>query len=401
MNKRSAFITPYIALTAACSLVLLAGCGNDKFESNKDFVEAIHAEGPGNPSGEDDTASVPPINKSMDDIAKIRMETTDLMLEMIKNNEIHHHKLKVYNDGKMPLKITKIDTTCACTMGYVTPETAVVPPMGESWIDVTLDPNRVPGFSSHKVLTITSTDPAHPQVEVQVRSTIQPEFYIEAEDLVVGDIPKGELIEKRLRVRQLQDIPMTVSGIEVMTRGATSAKIPGITARVEDIPEAQWQAPGKREYDVVVATTPELPAGAFERSMVLATDVGRLPKFLIRMSGTTIAPYAVKPIYPERIVLAAAQLEGDQTARANFIATAPLSLTIVSTSNPVLTATVLPGSSPQEAFVEARVAAADVPKKLLDETVTVQVVVEGKTFTEIVGVKNAGNADAAGGGHDH
>lgn len=401
MSKRSAFITPYIALTAACSMVLLVGCGNDKYESNKDFVESIHAESPGNTSGEDATASVPPINRSMDDIAKIRMETTNLDLGLIKNNELHHHKLKVFNDGKMPLKITKIDTSCACTMGYVTPETAVVPPNGESWIDVTLDPNRVPGFSSHKVLTITSTDPAHPQVEVEVRSSIEPEFHIDTEELVVGDIAKGDALEKRIRVRQIQDVPMTVSGIEVMTRGATAAKIPGITARVEDIPEAQWQAPGKREYDVVIATTSDLPAGAFERNLILSTDVKRLPKFLIRMSGTVLAPYAVKPVYPERIVLVPGQAEGDHVARASFISSAALSLSIMSTSNPVLTATVVPGSSPQEAFVEARVAAANVPNKLFDETVTVQVVADGKTFTEIIGVKNAGNADAAGDGHDH
>lgn len=397
MSTRSAIITALMALVAAFSVLPLSGCGGSTYESNEAFVESIH-QGGGSSSAESD-GTIPSIDEPMDNVAKIRFETTDLDLGLVKNDEIHHHKLKVYNDGKMPLKITKIDTTCACTMGYVTPETAVVQAGGESWIDVTLDPNRVPGFSSHKVLTITSTDPAQPQVNVDVRSSIEPEFYIDTEDVVLGDIPKGEAVERRVRIRQMQDIPMLASGIEVMAQGATAAKIPGLSARVEEIPEAQWQSPGKREYDVVIVTAPELSAGPFERTLVLLTDIKRLARFRIGVTGTAIAPYTPAPVYPERITLLPEG--GDVVARATFTSTGPLSLAIAGTSNPLLTATVVPGTTPNEVSVEARMAAASVPHQLFDETVNVQVTAGGKTFTEIVGVRNAGNAEAPGDGHDH
>lgn len=381
---------------AAVLLSPLAGCGGSEYESNEDFVKSLPT------TGETD-GTMPPVGESMDNVAKIRLETTDLDLGLVKNDAIHHHKLKVYNDGKMPLKITKIDTTCACTMGHVTPENAEVPPGGASWIDVTLDPSRVYGFDSDKVLTITSTDPKQSQVEVHVRSKVEPEFFIETEKIDFSDVPKGEVVERRIRYRQLQEEPAVVSEVQVLTIGADVAQIPGIEARVEEIPEAQWQSPGKREYDIVIATRPELSAGPFQRGMLMLTDHKRdvLKRFRLDAIGTVIAPYAVTPIYPVRTVLERESGE-NFVARATFTSTAPLALAIGDISNPIVTATVVAGASPNEVHVDMRVPATSIPNKLFDETVSVQVTAEGKTFTEIVGVRNAGNAEASGHeDHDH
>ena len=381
---------------AAVLLSPLAGCGGSEYESNEDFVKSLGT------TGETD-GTMPPVGQSMDNVAKIRLETTDLDLGLISNDAIHHHKLKVYNDGKMPLKITKIDTTCACTMGNVTPENAVVPPGGESWIDVTLDPSRVYGFNSHKVLTITSTDPEKSQIEVQVRSTLEPEFFVETVAVAFGDVAKGERVERRVRYRQLQEEPANLTGVQVLTLGADAARIPGIEARVEEIPEAQWQSPGKKEADIVITTGPELSVGAFERGTLLLTDYKReiLKRYRIDVTGTVIAPYVVVPIYPVRAILQP-EVGGGFVARATFTSTGPLTLAIGDISNPAVAATVVPGTSPNEVHVDLRVPAASMPNKLFDETVSVQVTAEGKTFTEIVGVRNAGNAEASGHeDHDH
>src|SRR5690606_23426682 len=110
-----------------------------------EFLTSVQQSGK---TGVEADGTMPPMGESMDQIAQIRLETKDLDLGLVANDKIHHAKLKVFNDGKMPLKITKIDTTCACTMGSIPPERALIPGGGESWIDVTLDPNRVPGFYS-------------------------------------------------------------------------------------------------------------------------------------------------------------------------------------------------------------------------------------------------------------
>jgi hypothetical protein len=396
MNKRNALIFAIWGLLACAPILALTGCGGSDYESEEKFIESLHKEGA--PKGEAD-GTMPPVGEPMQ-VSIIRLETNDLDLGTIKNDQIHHHKLKVFNDGKMPLKITKIDTTCACTMGNIPPERSTIQPGDESWIDVTLDPNRVPGFTSHKTLTITSTDPAQPQVSVDVRAKVEPEYFIEKEELELGELNKGDIVERRVRFRQLQELPANVTGVEVLTVGPRAPRIPGMTARIEAIPEAQWQTPGKWECDIVITTGPEISSGIFERNVVLLTDVKRLPRHRIHVTGTAKAPYTPAPVYPERAMLRPGD-GGNYTARATFVSTGALSLTIAATSNPVIAATVVPGSTPNEFHVDMQVPAAEVQSKPFDETVSVQVTAEGKTYTEIVGIRNLTNEESGEGNHAH
>lgn len=397
MNKRNALILVVGGLLAAAPMLILSGCGGKGYESDQEFIENLHKNGPlkGDADG-----TMPPVGEPMQ-VSIIRLETSDLDLGVVKNNEIHHHKLKVFNDGKMPLKITKIDTTCACTMGNIPPERSTIQPGEESWIDVTLDPNRVPGFSSHKVLTITSTDPAQPQVNVDVRAKIDPEYFIETEALELGEFNKGDVVERRVRFRQIQEQPANVTGVEVLSIGPRAPRIPGMTARVEVVPEAQWATPGKSECEIVIATGPEITPGLFERNVVLLTDVKRLPRHRILVTGTAKAPYTPAPVYPERALLRPGADQANFTARATFVSTGPLALAVSATSNPAITATIVPGASPNEFHVDMQVPAGEVQSKPFDETVTVQVTAEGKTYTEIVGVRNLTNEESAEGSHAH
>jgi hypothetical protein len=378
-------------------MLALSGCGGSDFESDKEFIESLHKDGA--PKGEAD-GTMPPVGEPMQ-VSIIRLETNDLDLGTVKNDQIHHHKLKVFNDGKMPLKITKIDTTCACTMGNIPPERSTIQPGEESWIDVTLDPDRVPGFSSHKILTITSTDPAQPQVSVDVRAKIEPEYFIETETLELGEFNKGDVVERRVRFRQIQELPANVTGVEVLTVGPRAPRIPGMTARVEVLPEAQWKTPGKSECDIVITTGPEISSGLFERNIVLLTDVKRLPRHRIIVTGTAKAPYTPAPLYPERAMLQPTADGANATARATFVSTGPLTLTIAATSSPAIAATVVPGGTPNEVHVDMLVPAAEVKSKPFDETVSVQVTAEGKTYTEIVGIRNLTNEESAEGSHAH
>ncbi len=397
MNKRNALIFVFWGLLACAPILALSGCGGNDYESEEKFIESLHKDGA--PKGEAD-GTMPPVGEPMQ-VSIIRLETNDLDLGTVKNDQIHHHKLKVFNDGKMPLKITKIDTTCACTMGNVPPERSTIQPGEESWIDVTLDPNRVPGFTSHKTLTITSTDPAQPQVSVDVRAKVDPEYFLENEELELGEFNKGDVVERRVRFRQLQELPANVTGVEVLTVGPRAPRISGMTARVEVLPEAQWKTPGKSEWDIIIATGPEISVGLFERNVVLLTDVKRLPRHRIHVTGTAKAPYTPAPVYPERAMLRPGSDVANHTARATFVSTGPLSLTIAATSNPAIAATVVPGSTPNEFHVDMQVPAAEVQNKPFDETVSVQVTAEGKTYTEIVGIRNLTNEESVEGNHAH
>lgn len=400
MIKRSAVYSITGLLLVFSLSATLTACGPSEHQSDEEFLDAVRGAGK---SGDTADGTVPPVDRPMDEVARARMETNDLDLGVVPNDRITHRKLKVYNDGKMPLKITRIDTTCACTMGHITPENAVVAPGQESWLDVTLDPNRVMGFKSHKTLTITTSDPVQGQIAVDVRAQIEPEFALDIdEELALGDFAKGERLERRIRFRQVQEAPATILGVEPISTGARAAKISGLDIRVDEIPEAEWQTPGKREYDIVIGTTPEISAGTFERTLVMRTDVPRLQRFPIYVAGTALAPYTANPVYPQRVALQPEEGADGFIARVNFGGSGDISVVPGAPSNPALVATAVQGALPASWVLELRIPLSGLEAhKAFDETVPVEVTADGKTYTEIVGVQYTSAGHSPDDGHDH
>ena len=229
-----------------------AGCGNSEYESADDFLNSIDTEAD---NGVPLEASMPPVGTESEqgELAKIRVETDELDMGLIAYNELAHKKLMVYNDGGMPLKITRVDTTCACTKGEVKPENSVIQPGQSSWIDVVVDPRRIPGFHSRKVLTITSTDPSQMTVEVGVSAAVDPEFDIGSDEIDLGDVEKGVPFEKRIRFRQLIEDTVNVVGLEAFVPGLLRLADPGFTTEVVPVPESEWKVEGRHEFDLVLS----------------------------------------------------------------------------------------------------------------------------------------------------
>jgi len=404
MHKRNAYLVVAGWVAVASAVVSIPGCGSGGPQSEEDFLSEVRGESVSGAGAVAD-GTVPPVTESMDNVAKVRLETTDLHLGTVPNGELTHRKLMVYNDGKMDLKITKVDTTCACTMGYINPDTAVVGPGKESWIDVVFDPNRVNGFKSHKVLTITTTDPAQAQILVDVRADIEPEFSVSVEDLDFGEVKKGERTEKRVRYRQVQEAPANLLSAEILGVGPRAARVPGFDVSVEKIPEDQWQTPGKSEFDLIIATNGDLPSGAFDRYVTLNTDTKRMPQYHMKVLGTNLAPYTIAPIYPARAALLPDQATKTMATSATFTSTGTISIAPGTPTNPAISATVQPGPAPGEIALDIRVAPEGiVPHKGFDEILPVQVTVDGVTFNEIVGVQFAGaggEEHSEGDGHQH
>lgn len=372
-----------IAVLAAILILsagLLQGCGGGDVESNEDFVKEMR-----NRSGEAD-GTLPPIGEPMGNVAQIRLETHEMDLH-IANDQPHFDKLKVYNDGKMPLKITKIDTSCACTQGSISPERATIQPGQSTWIDVMVDPTRIPGFKTRKVLTITSTDPERSFIEVGVTSHVDPEYELDTDDEIdVGDMMKGNTVERTIRFRQIQEAPVHVTNVEPLTVGIRNAKIPGVTAELTEIPEAQWKTPGKREYDIKLTIGPDLPAGKFERNVMLTTDVARFHVQRILVLGTVVAPYQVTPLYPERAVLVPDATGANLSTAFLIIGNSPVTIANVAPEDPALVTEVVPGDSADQAKLTVRLPGA-APAGTLDETIRFQVNVDGHAYDEFVGVR--------------
>lgn len=393
------------ALVAA-ALCGLAGCGGEKPESEKDFIQSIRES-----AGADDSAvgTLPGVGESMQKVARIRVETTEFDAGLIANDELHHTKLKIYNDGHTPLTLTKVDTTCACTQGFIEPERATVPPGGESWIDVVIDPYRIPKFHSHKTLSIVSTDPNQGVVQVGVSADVDPEFEVDTDEIDVGELKKGEVVEKRVRFRQLQEAPIALSGLVPATGGANGALVPGVSGEVVAIPETEWRSPGHPEYDLVLTIGPDLPAGSLERALVLKLDTPRMKMFRIGILGTVAAPYTVTPAYPNRTLLKPDPRSGASIAHVSFEANSPVTLSDMTSENTNLVLSVNSGSTPNEAALAIALTGAPLTENL-DTVVRVKVHVDGQAYDELVAVRAAAAAGALpeaagdhspGDGHNH
>ncbi len=391
---------PFLVTLGA--LMVLPGCGNSGYESDKDFLDSLPIEGTAN---EDVIGTLPPIDVPMGQIAKIRVETTELDMGIIANDEQTHRKFMVYNDGGMPLKLTRVDTTCACTQGQISPESSLIQGGEAGWIDVVLDPRRIPGFHSEKVLTITSTDPETPNVEVTVTAQVDPEYDIGSDEIDLGDIPKGEAFEKRIRFRQLIDRPVNVTDLQPLVPGIVESGDSGFTTAVEEIPEAEWQTPGHREYDLIFMFEPSMPAGPFVRYARLFTDIERTNRHRLTFTGTVIAPYTAFPAYPDRAEFM--KPAGKKAYETHFVFTAGTPITVANIVPRIeaLKAEAVPGQKPNEVVVNVTFEGEPETGVVFDETLDIELIVDGKSYTEKVGAyinPNPGmGGHGPGDGHNH
>jgi len=371
------------ALHAAGLAFILAGCGEAPNETDEAFLESVRAS---NVVGETGTPTLPGAGEDPAKAPSIQLETTELDVGVIANDRPHHTRLNFTNKGGMALRISNITSSCPCTEGTVTLDNAVVAPGAAGWIDITIHPDRLLGFRTRKVLTVTSTDPVNSVIEVGVTTAIDPEYELSPELLEVGEIEKGATFERRVRFRQIQDAPISVLNFEMATDGSKAATVPGIAVAIADIPEAEWQAAGKREYDLIFQFGPDLPAGEFKRSAFLYTDIPRFGRQRIGITGTVKAPYEVTPLYPERALLALVPGTGYAQARFEFVADDLVTLKDLAPEDPRLTAAIEDGSEPGRAVLLVTLpnAASEAP---MDTIVRLNVEVGGVAYSELVGVQ--------------
>jgi hypothetical protein len=376
----------YCIVLALAVLPGLAGCGDgsSKNQSTDEFLESLDLDGK---PGEILESSLPPIGESMDNAGKIRLETEEFDMGVIRNDELAHAKIKVYNDGGLPLKITDISTTCACTMGTVTPENAVVPGGAESWIDVVVDPRRITGFHSKKKLTIVSTDPKNRFVHVDVVANVDPEYDIGPDEIDLGQLPKGENFEKRIRFRQAGAETVNIEELTPLLPGVLKSGDPGFTVAIEDVPDTDWQESGRHEYDLVFNFTPTMPAGPFTRYAKLTTDIKRIKNHRLTFTGTIAAPYAALPLYPERAELQRGGGEGPYTARITITAAEAMTVGAITPEDDTLQAVFTSGGLPNIAHIDVSYAGeAPAVGRFFDKYLDAELTIGGKTYTERIGV---------------
>lgn len=271
---------------------------------------------------------VPDNDPAAKGMPKIELQTAHFDMGVVPGNEIAVQSMKIYNRGTAPLKIDRVQTSCGCTTGEM--ELNLIPPNGEARLIIHVDPKKIPGFQTTKVLTIHNSDPLNPRPQIDVTTTVAPEMEVDPDVVDFGSIPRGEGFKRTIRIRQLQDAPLEVTG------AAFQRDFPFVSSKFAPIPEAEWRTPGKREYTIDIEISPEAPAGTVNEWFIISSNVDRMPQFSMRVRGTIVGPYQFTPA---TVTVRGAQIATPIENVLSLAGREPITILEVANSNPAVQVT--------------------------------------------------------------
>ena len=291
----------------------------------------------------------------------LKFSESPVEMGTIANDRIAEKQIIVENPGELPIEVLEIRTSCHCTegkfelaaLGADGRRVTTIGPHRQSTLIVSVDPARVPGFSSHKELTLVTNDPVNSEYTLEVISQVDPEFSMDPEVLDFGTIQRGTQAEIRAVVRQLTDKPLDI--IEVKQNKApdkskqqTLMNESPVEVELVRRPENQWKSPGHVEWDVLARLSPTSPPGKLHEQFWLFTNLKRSPEFEFNypfwVDGIVEAFYVVNTAsIGARSVATPGQ---SRVAEATVSAGVPITVTDVNVTGEDLIVEVAPQSEP-------------------------------------------------------
>ncbi len=270
-------------------------------KQDKPFLETIHELQEQTPLSEG-VGAAPPLDADQTQVPVLEV-VAEIDLGEVPNDRLSRHTLSLKNAGKEPLELTEVQSNCACTRGRIPDNGDWIAPGQTGTIEITVDPHRIPGFYSSKILSIFSNDPQEPMTDVTVIAHIDPEFEIVPQEVDFGEVAKGTVVTKTQHIRQLVDDPLEITEVKEHLAVLPNQHLADLDFLLEEVPPAQWKIPGKREYTVIITLNPIMPAGAFTRKYEVVSNVQRMPWFRGTIKGSIAAPYHISPTFPHKLSL--------------------------------------------------------------------------------------------------
>ncbi|MDX9972290.1 MAG: DUF1573 domain-containing protein [FCB group bacterium] len=297
LRSNQIVVVVLVAIAGVLGLVFWAALSPASREStglaDEDFLRSVREEAVRNP----ETAATEVGGEAPGGADASKVAVIDVLRDFdagtIPNDRITTKTLPIRNTGTFDLTIGQIGTQCACTVGAV--ERKVIPPGGEVPMTIALDPRRILGFESKKLLTIFSNDPKSGMTTVSVSCKVEPEFAVEPEKVELGQITKGQTVTAQVVFRQLQDAPFADDVFEV-TGVKVGDQSNAMTASVKARPESEWASPKHREYVVELTFDSTLaPVGAYDAVLSVDNTCKRVRTYRLSVHGEVVAAGAAAP----------------------------------------------------------------------------------------------------------
>lgn len=368
-TRRSALLAVAGLAFAAISL---AGCGEDKAPGGAPApAQEPAASTPTAGSTAPVTSATPPAQTGSP-----RIESATALYDMgtIPNDAPGEGEFAIFNRGTAPLVISKVSTSCGCTQGKAVDTT--VPPGGQTAIKVTVDPFRIPQFTSRKTLTIITNDPENPQVKVDVVARVEPEIEWDPASLDFGQVERGQAADKTIIVRQLQDAPFDLAAVRVS--GAEGF----FTATSVLRPEAEWKTPGKREFVISAKLSGDAPIGPFGATVAIETGLPRLKRLTIHAKADIKGPYSIEP---RQVVVRDAKAGQTVPAAFRVVSEGPIEFKSIAPTKSDVKVTPHPSDDGKSVTFDLTVGPAPA-SRLIRDVLVLDIISEGKPSQEKINV---------------
>lgn len=232
----------------------------------------------------------------------------------------------IKNTGNAPMTIA-VKSNCGCTVA-TKPKTPL--PAGETTtFTITYDTSR-PG-PVHKVVTITTNDPARPPVNIDVKGEVKPLYAATpADSIVFQDLEASSIETQTITLASKYDGPLNLKLKEGQDFGAFEIALKEIK-------------PGQ-EYQLTATTKPPLRYPASRTTVILETGLPAAPKVEITVVANAQPRVLVTPLalysMPEP------QQPSPQPVRVQYRVNTPLKITEVKATPASVKFEILPSEQP-------------------------------------------------------
>jgi hypothetical protein len=282
--------------------------------------------------------------------------------------------MTVYNRGGQPLVISKVSTSCGCTTGTMIEDT--IPAGGTGTLEIEIDPNRINGYRSRKVLTLASNDPATPSIRLVVAAQIAGELLYSTREFDFGTIDTGVATKAAIRVTQTTPDPVVVGELEL--RGGPDF----LTASKVDVAQEEWKDATLPEWDLVVHIGEESKAGRFSPTVKVPIEDGRGKRLSFPVRAIVRGDFSFEPY---DLTLRNVDVGQALSGVTKLTSRVPLTVEKVTNSNPNMKVTLVTGEEPNSFSFDVVVPEA-VKDRLQKDEWTVAMMVDGESVTETIKV---------------
>lgn len=216
------------------------------------------------------------------DAPQITFEAEEHSWGVINDDKNVETNFKFTNTGKSTLEISNTAGSCGCTVPQLSKKTYAPGESGEIHVEYHPQGKRGPQQTN---VTVTSNDPARPQVILHVKSDVRPMIMADPILVNLGQIPKG---------KGGTSVSKIVSRVPTLKPQTATPNNSFLEATIGPMTEATVEGETMSEYTLEIKVPPKAPVGQITANVAVRTnDPSRLLN--ITVMGEVVGDVGVNP----------------------------------------------------------------------------------------------------------